>query len=247
MGAIVLDSLTTVGDIAMRDVVDKGRKIAEEVVSVFQEKITIVATGSTASSESVEQFGAPARAHYNFVQNLTYGIVNAMSSLPVEAVMFTCLEAKSEEEDRTTIYGPSIAGKKATPKVPSWVGDCLHHDSYQVPKLVPAIDIATGKPKLDTANKPVMETVYETRVRVYFMRHPDPKSGINFPAKPRVPSEKWPELMARFPGGYFEPTYTSGLDMLLKVEDELEGGATDSLREWRTRIDAARSGAAATK
>ena len=49
--------------------------------------------------------------------------------------------------------------------------------------------------------------------------------------------------MARFPGGYFEPTYTSGLDMLLKVEDELEGGATDALKEWRDRIDLARKGA----
>ena len=76
----------------------------------------------------------------------------------------------------------------------------------------------------------------------YFWEQSDPKTGITFPAKPRVPSEKWPDVLKKWPGGYFEPTISSGLDEYLKVIDELEGGATNTLREWRDRVDAARKG-----
>ena len=39
--------------------------------------------------------------------------------------------------------------------------------------------------------------------------------------------------MKKWPWWVFRADDHTGLDMFLKVEDELEGGATDSLREWR--------------
>ena len=229
VGGIAIDDMTTLCDVVMRDVVDKGRKIAEEVVSQFKESTLVVGKGM-----EEESFGAPARAHYGFLQNFVYGVINAMSALPVEIAIFTFLEAKAEEDDRTTIYGPAIVGKKATPKVPAWLGTLIHHDSVQIPKLMKGVDPMTGKPK--------DETVYETHVRAYFMRHPDIKTGINFPAKPRIVPDKWPELLRKWPGGYYEPTIEHGLDLFLEMEDELEGGATDALKEWREKIDLARKG-----
>ena len=52
--------------------------------------------------------------------------------------------------------------------------------------------------------------------------------------------------MKKWPGGYFEPTTEHGIDLFLKAEDELEGGATDALKEWREKIDAARKGSLVT-
>jgi hypothetical protein len=244
VGCVILDGITMGSDFVMADVVDKNRQIAEEVVGSFQETITVVNSAGVTSVDT-EKFGAPGRAHYNFGQKFAYSTINAFSSLPVEVVGFTALEAKAEEEDRSTIYGPALPGKKATPKAPSWVGDCLHFEGYNVPKEIPVLD-DKGAPRLDANKKPLVETIYETKVRCYFMRHPDPKTGINFPAKPRVDSSKIPQLLAKWPGGYFVPTPTEGLDMYLRFLDELEGEAADSLIAWREKMDAARLGSGGT-
>lgn len=241
VGGYAFESLTSVGDAVMNELVSTGRKVAEEVVSEWSEKITVD------GKEEVEKFGASARAHYNFVQQYIYNIINAFSSLPVEYVLFTALEAKAEEQDRTTIYGPAIAGKAATPKVPSWVGDCIHHDSLQVEVPVPAHN-PDGSPKMAPPDSPgakqkqAMDKVLQTHVRGYFMRHPDPKSGVNHPAKPRVVPEKWTELLKKWPSGYYTPGNTSpfGFEALLEEEDRLAGEGTTMLLDWKKEIDAQR-------
>ena len=254
VGAIVLDSLGMGADEVMRDAVDRGRPMAQEVVTPFTEKIEIVsAQGQVSSFE--EKFAAPAKAHYGFGQNYAVGIINAMSSLPVEIVMFTTMEKKVEEEDssgRNTIYGPDLPGNKLTPKVGGLVGDLIHMDQYFVSTAVPDIDPATNRQRMitDPVSKrttPVTTTVLLPKTRAYFVKHPDSKTGITFPAKPRLPSVKWPDLLKKWPLGYFEPQIDKGLDEYLKVIDELEAGATDGAREWRERIDQAMKGAVSTK
>ena len=249
VGAIVLDSLGMGAEEAMRDTIDKGRPMAQEVVTPFTEKVEIVnAQGQVSTIE--EKFAAASKAHYGFGQNFASGIINAMSSLPVEIVMFTTMEKKVEEEDssgRQTIYGPELPGNKLTPKVGGLVGDLLHFDQYFVTSEVPDIDPATNQQRMVTDPQtkkvtPAMTKVMLPKTRVYFVKHPDLKTGITFPAKPRIPSEKWPEMLKKWPCGYFEPTITGGLDEYLKFEDELEGGATDALKEWREKIDLARKG-----
>lgn len=248
IGGYAVESLTSIGDAEMSNLVSTGRKVAEEVVSEWEEKVYVDGT------EVKEKFGAPARAHYNFVQNAIYSLINAFSSLPVEYVLFTALEAKSEEEDRTTIYGPSIAGKKATPKAPSWVGDCIHHDSYQVEKMVPACN-PDGSPKMGAPDSPgakpkqAEEKVMQTFVRGYFMRHPDPKTGVNHPAKPRVIPNAWGKLLERWPGGYYTPVagdlekgeFAHGFDWLLEEEDKLADMGHEGIMGWKEKIDAERA------
>jgi len=65
------------------------------------------------------------------------------------------------------------------------------------------------------------------KIRVYFTRHPDPQTGIVYPAKVRVPAAKLPELLKdeRFKNGYYEPSLTGGLDWLLEIEEKLRRGA----------------------
>lgn len=245
VGGYAVESLTSIGDAEMGNLVATGRKVAEEVVSEWSEQVSVD------GKMEMEKFGAPARAHYNFVQNAIYTMINAFSSLPVEYVLFTALEAKAEEEDRTTIYGPAIAGKKATPKAPSWVGDCIHHDSVQVPMQVPVLGedkkpvmtaklASDGKPEPGAKPVPKTETVMQTKVRAYFMRHPDLKTGANHPAKPRIVPERWHKLLEKWPGGYYEPSVSGGFDWLLEEEEKYSGESTQELLDWKKQIDAQR-------
>jgi hypothetical protein len=112
-GGIVVEGLTSLSTMLMRYLADRGIRVGEDIVSPFKQKVLV---------EGViveEQFGANPRAHYNFVQNNLYGLVTNFNSLPCEYVLFTALESKTEDDDRSTIYGPSIAGKKATAMIPS--------------------------------------------------------------------------------------------------------------------------------
>jgi hypothetical protein len=249
IGGYAVESLTSIGDAEMANLVATGRKVAEEIVSEWEE--TVMVDGQPIK----EKFGAPARAHYNFVQNAIYSLINAFSSLPVEYVLFTALEAKSEEEDRTTIYGPSIAGKKATPKAPSWVGDCIHHDSYHVETIVPSFMPDGITPKMAPPDSPgakpkqATEKVSQTFVRGYFMRHPDPKTQVNHPAKPRVIPNAWGKLLERWPGGFYTPVpgditkeeFAHGFDWLLEEEDRLADMGHDGIMSWKEKVDAERA------
>jgi hypothetical protein len=81
------------------------------------------------------------------------------------------------------------------------------------------------------------QTVHDVTVRYFFKKHPDPTTGILFPAKPRVSPEKIAELEKKLPGGYFEPTTTWGLDKYLEFVDSLVVD-DESLKAWRERADA---------
>jgi len=234
VGGLTFDSISTFCDLIMADLMGKNRKVSEDVATPFSEKVATAAGGM----EEIK-FAASARAHYGFIQNQVYTLINSASSLPIEIVGLTALESKGEEQDRTTVYGPAIIGKAATPKAPAWVGDCLHFETALVPRVT-MMDVKGPDGKMAK----VEEKVFDTVVRAYFMRHPDPKTGIHFPAKPRVPPEMWPELLKAFPGGYFEPGLEAGLDHFLEVEDSLLLSSGDRLKKWREEMDSKRMGGA---
>jgi hypothetical protein len=168
--------------------------------------------------------------HYGFTQNVLYGVVMAMNSLPCNYVLFTALESRTEDDDRSTIYGPQIAGKKATALVPSWVGDCLHFQDYPVERVSKVKNAKTGQ--MDDI------TTVETLVHAYFIKHPDPATGIMFPAKPRVTPERIRDLIEVYPGGFFVPTPEEGFDTYLHKVDALQKGQGDSVKAWRDAVDA---------
>jgi hypothetical protein len=209
IGAYVFEGLTSASDLYMESL-RKKRTGGEDVT------VDLTIDG--------EKFAGNNRSHYNFVQAEIHSIVRGFSSLPVQHVLFSAHEGKGEDDStREAIRGPGLAGKAATHKVPSWVGDCLHFESYPDSVIVESKD-DTGKTFKSTQIRSV--------VRAYFTRHPDPKfPTVSYPAKPRVPAEQIPELFKRWPGGYFVLKTDSGLDEFLEVEDQLEQAATARVQE----------------
>ena len=232
-GGLVVEGVTSISQALMRHLADKGIKTGEEATSKFSQQVLVDGV------VEVESFAGNSKGHYGFVQNQLYSLVTNFVSLPCEYVLFTGLESRTEEDDRTTVYGPQVAGKKATNLIPSWVGDCIHAQGYGVERVVKVPDPADPKKEVDS-------TVIDTVVRMYFTKHPDPTTGIMFPAKPRVAPEMIPEMRKKYPGGYFEPTLYDGFDKYLHTIDELNTtSAQDGIAKWRAGVDAKRAEAAA--
>jgi len=237
IGAVAVEGFTSIGTMLMRHLADKNIKTGEEGTSKFVQPIVVE------GQVTMESFAGSSKGHYGFAQNQLYGMTMNFISLPVEYVLFTAHEKRMEDDDRTTVYGISVPGKAIGPLVPTWIGDLLHAQDYAVTKVVKGP--APGKP-----GELVDVEVVDTVCRYYFKRHPDPTTGIMFPAKPRVAHNQVRRLEQRFPGGYFEPSPEHGFDLYLKALDELAeeggkgvgsgpgGGPDDTLRKWRERQDA---------
>jgi len=226
IGGIAVEGWSSMSQMLMRYASDKGLKFGDkEYTGLFTLPITVD------SNVVYEKFGPSTQNHYGFVQNQLYGLTMNFISLPVRYVLFTAHESKAEDDDRTTIYGPSIAGKKATAVAPSWVGDCLHAQDFAVKRQIKVPNPAGGDP-LETE-------IVDTVVRMYYKKHPDPATGIMFPAKPRVTPEKIRELEKAYPYGYFEPTTEHGFDDYLRLCDRLSAdqAKSDTLKDWRAKAD----------
>lgn len=234
IGAYAIEGVTSVGDSWMKNLTAQGRAISQDVVALWNETTGMAAPGQT---EEVEKFGAPSQSHYGFVQNEMPIILGAFRSLPVAWNWWTAHEARGEDDSlgmKTTVLGPSIAGKKAIGKLPAWVGGMIHADTVSVD-----VSAQGGQP----ARK-------ESRVRYYFQNHPEPDlPGKSWPAKSRLAAQAIPALLKRFPGGWFEPTTEGGLDLYLQAEMELQGSLTERFKaeveEVEARLKEAATAAAA--
>lgn len=229
-GAIAIEGLSSISSVGMGHLADKQIKTGEDATNPFTQRLVVNGVVENMT------FAGNSRAHFGFVQKQIHGTVISMGALPCEYVMFTALESRTEEDDRTTVYGPQIAGKKATASVPSWVGDCIHAQAYPVKKTVRIKD--TTDPK---GLREIEQEFWENEVRFHFRSHPDPGTGLRFPAKPRLPKENLPDLMTRWPGAYFTPGLKDDDGQQLKdyldFSDQLSGGAADEAAEWRDGID----------
>lgn len=233
-GGMIVEGVTSISQAMMRHLADNQIKTGEEATSPFSQKVIVE------GAVKLETFAGNSKAHYGFVQSQLYSLITNFNSLPCDYVLFTGLEARAEEDDRTLIYGPQIAGKKATLLIPSWVGDCVHAQGTAVRKTI-------SVPNPADPTKMIESEVVDTVVRMYYKKHPDPVTGIFFPAKPRVTPEHIPTLEKRYPGGYFEPGLTSGFDEYLKFVDELTAHATGGVDEWRRKVDEKRKAMAASR
>jgi hypothetical protein len=232
IGGIGVEGWTSIGQVVMRYLPDKGLSVGGEQRDKPGANMMFTLPIHVMGQVVNESFGSNTRGDYGFVQRLLYGLVMNFISLPVEYVLFTALEAKTEDDDRSTTYGPAIAGKKATAECGAWVGDLLHAQDYTIARTQKVPDPSDRTKTMD-------ETVMDTVVRYYFRKHLDPITGIPFPAKTRVVPEGIAKLNERFPGGYFEPTTEWGIDRYLETVDELSAVAEDDpLRKWREKQDA---------
>lgn len=229
VGAIAVEGFTSIGTMLMRLCADRALDTGQEATSKFTQPIVV---------DGIVQnvmFASNSKSHYNFCQNQLYGMTMNLTSLPVEYVLFTGLEKKTDD-DGSTINGVAVPGKAITNQIPTWVGDLIHAQDYSVPRIIktppPGKTIEQSKPEelIDTQ-------IVDMVCRYYFKKHPDPVTGIMFPAKPRVSHGAVRDLEKRFPGGYFEPTTEKGFDEYLKVIDALGESRASSLVGWREKMD----------
>jgi hypothetical protein len=217
VGGYIVEGWFSIASAAMRYLVGKGQKINEDVVSKFTEQSDF---GMDIS------FGAPSRGHYGFVQNLILDLIRNFSGLNLERIMYTSLEGKGEDKlSRALTYGPATAGGAITAAIPQYVGDCIHLEDFQVDK---------GKDKDGIK-------LVETQVRAWFTSHPDPQTGVMWPAKCRIIPSKVNEFKKRMgESGYFNLNVKSLYDYL-QVQDEVLTAGTQEVLDWKAKVDEARA------
>lgn len=236
IGCIAHEGLTSTANIIMRDALNKQMIVAGDSRGAisFQEDVNVAGLNGTDLKVS-EKYSFATQGNYNDAQRAVYDFVTNYRSLPCPYVYITALEARGEEEDtKKTIIGPAVVGKAMTAQVGTWVGDLIHAEDYYVTVSDPTHKPPTGEKQ---------RTMQKSQARYWFIRHPDPVTGMLFPAKPRVAPEQIPALLEIYPGGYFEPTTTAGLDAYLEVVERVQAAAAGDVREWMKQQDAAREAA----
>lgn len=216
VGLLAVDVVTAIADKMMSFLREKQQKIGQEAVTPFE-------VGD-------EKFSNNSMGHFGWVQTEIQDFIQAMKAIPCERVILTFHETKAEDADKEPIRGPALVGQKRTDKVPSWIDECIHAERYNVAQ---SHVVQPGDPK---AKKESIDTI-GIKVRYFFVSHPDQKfPNVTYPAKPRVPANQIPELMKRFPGGFFEPDTESGLDKYLEVDWQLAQSQGNNLRDWMAKV-----------
>ena len=236
VGGIAVEGWSSISQVVMRYLPDQGISVGGEDRKKPSSNMAFAQGVKVDGQWLSENFGSNTRGDYGFVQNFLYGLVMNFNSLPVEYVLYTALESKTEDDDRSTTFGPAIAGKKGTRDCGAWVGDLIHGQDYPIvtKMLVPDPQDPTKQVEVDQI---------DMTVRFHFKKHLDPATGIPFPAKPRVTPEKTEKLAKRFPGGYFEPVVKDGqvfdgFGTYLDEVDKLGSEQADQLKGWREKMDA---------
>lgn len=236
IGVMAYEGLTSVANIIMRDALNKQLKVsADESPATFNETVTLASMGG-AESQVVEKFSFASRGNYNDAQRAVYDFCTNTRSLRCPLIYWSAQEARGEEEDtKKTIIGPALVGKAMTSQVGTWVGDLIHMEDYYVEEPDPTHKLTDEERKRGVRQR--MKQI--TKVRAWFIRHPDSITGMLFPAKPRVTPTMIPRLLEVYPGGYFEPTTEAGIDAYLEVVDKLQAAAGGDLKQWMASIDQA--------
>jgi hypothetical protein len=235
IGGAAVEGWSSISQVVMRYLPDQGISVGGEDRKKPGSNMAFAQAVQVMGQWEPQSFGSNTRGDYGFVQNFLYGLVMNFNSLPLEYVLYTALESKTEDDDRSTTFGPAIAGKKGTRDCGAWVGDLIHGQDYPISR-------EEEVPDPNDATKRVKQTVIDMTVRFHFKKHLDPATGIPFPAKARVTPEQITSLLKRFPGGYFEPNIQNdvvvdGFGTYLKFVDELGAKQADTLKGWREKMD----------
>jgi hypothetical protein len=213
----IVEGLTSVSEQIQEDCRDKGRFLGEQKENSY--------------SEGGETIALAGKFSYNFTQLEALRLIKGFAMIPgIERVFWSAHETKGiEEGSNMQLRGPALVGSAKTGAVAKYCGLLLHFDGYPVTKKVGEL------------------SVVETRVRVWYQRHPDSQyPHITYPAKTTIPVEALGQLDKKFPGGFFAPvlagnTLKPHLGDFLQVEKDILATTTDDLNEWKARVDAGRA------
>ena len=199
VGAYVFDSLTQICFQAMAEMVESGRKVSEDVVGAFQ--------------VFEEHFGLVSRGHYNQAQHLAKNFLRMVAQLPVERVYITALEQSGLDEAKQTVYGPDVAGRALTEKIPSDIGDTLH----------------------------LMKDDNTGEVRLYFGFHRHPINKVEMITNIRLSGETRQKWMAEHPDGYYvvgEDTAKGGMPpvSVVKFLECQDSASTTNKAAWAEMV-----------
>lgn len=158
IGLRIFDSLTAMNDM--------GLILELPSMSARGELPTSTKGGSAlGSADALRQgelvIGTGSIAQVGFMQNRTYGWLVNIRTIPDQVLGAICTFGVEQSKDEEKIggemsYGPAVAGRARTAKVPGWVGNCLH---------------ATKEP--DDAG--------HTRHRLWLTNHIDPRDPYKYP------------------------------------------------------------------
>ncbi len=150
VGLVALDSISSAALLVLNFLINSGIKISQDVVGLREEQGL--------------KFGNAAPSHYGAVHGFMLQLMTAMSSLPVDKVVYTALEAKAEDNiDKTTVLGPLLVGKAMTGVIPSRMNRILH---------------------LEQAASADRKSI---SFRIYYKQHLDPVLQKFWPANLRLP------------------------------------------------------------
>jgi len=207
--------------------------IAESIQSLYRGKKTgmnpayteVVQSDLTMENGSAMSqviIGGLSMDSYSLTQAEMKYLLNFSWTLPAPFIWWTGHEASSEDEmTRKVFRGLALVGSAATPRIGKDIGYLIH--AYQV-----EVDKKVGD-----------KTERVVEVRYYFQSHPDNlMPNVFWEASPRIAGDLMPQLLEKYPGGYFIPKYTEGLADYLRFEDSLVEKGTNDLVEWKKNQDA---------
>lgn len=111
VGLVGFEGFTSFGDLLMR----RLRKVDP--------------SGGRSISDGDFKISAPGQQHYGDAQSYLQSFVANVRLIPVELVIWTALEIKSDDDGKP-LYGPKGPGKALTSTCIPWFTDVLHLDAY---------------------------------------------------------------------------------------------------------------------
>lgn len=107
IGGMAIEGWTSISQVIMRYLPASGISVGGEDRNKLGgwEQDVQVSDANGAAQHMKLNFRSNTRGDFGFVQSQLYSLVTNFNCLPCEYVLYTALEAKAEDDDRSTIYG----------------------------------------------------------------------------------------------------------------------------------------------
>ncbi len=185
IGAYVFESLSSIGTGTMRDLAEKNIVVGNASVPGFR-------------SENGEVFGQNTENHYGMIITEMLGLLNSLTTLPVEIAYMTAWDEVVEPKDKDMVkvykLGPMLPGRKLVDSVPGNVNILIH--SVSTPE----------------------------GIRCYVKPHPwEVLNKYMWPAGLRLDGSNAVRMAfeKKWPLGCFEPSREKGIGEILEFRDEM--------------------------